>query len=458
LIPLRTLILGRQASGKSLWIDKMLKGEDLPEPLGFLKDINTLSLNQEDQNRFFKEERHRDQSDILQYQDMGTLLGDFLGSEYVKEPAAYGNYLNMENLLQQGMAFLSTGERRKAFILHRLLQKPHVLILENPSTGQDRQSRLDLIHFLSDCPIPLILLLSRSSDIPQGFNCGFLLEESRFKGPYEKSQLLDLFQRHSQAVKIQAPLPPPPHPHPQEIQSNQETKALIELKGVNLSYYVKRVLNDIHWTVKPGEFWQLIGPNGSGKSSLLSMINGDNPRAFGQPITLFGKIKGSGETLWDLRKKMGLFSMDLQQHYPGRVTLAQVILSGFHDSLGLYEKPSGYEKLMMKEWLNIQGMHFSEDQLFKDLSPGKQRLILLIRALVKHPPLLLLDEPLLDLDENNAGLMAQLINLMAEESTTALIFVSHREEPTLKAPQILELCTDSMVIIGIIRKSIDESK
>lgn len=415
-------------------MERLLAGE-IPHPdWEDYRGLKLLGLSQEEQSRFLDRERKLDQSDILEYQDKGTLLKDFLGP-LSSASEAHGLLVefDLQKLQDQGMRFLSTGERRKAFILRLINAEPDVILLENPLAGLDQATAIELKQWLNALSIPLLLILSRFEDLPTGCTRLYRLADSKVSGPYTPEDFPPLNDRPP--FTWQSPLPPPP----KEQEIFPPRSILFRMEGVNLSYYGKPVLEDIHWEVRKGEFWQLTGPNGSGKSTLISLINGENPRAFGQNIELFGRPRGSGETLWDIRRRIGDLSPVLQQDFRLPLTVGEVLISGFFDSIGVYDRVKGYQRYLAEQWLERSSLNSVMDHPFKELSQGEQRLVLLMRALIKHPPLLLLDEPLLALDEEAAHSLAELVNLAAEESESTLIFVSHRPEKALKATHTLQL-------------------
>lgn len=212
---------------------------------------------------------------------------------------------------------------------------------------------------------------------------------------------------------------------------NYEGDYLIQLKNVGVQYDGKPILKDINWAVKTNEYWELAGNNGSGKTTLLSLITGDNPKAYGQDITLFGIKKGSGESVWDLKKHIGYFTPAMTDRFGGYHSLENMLISGLLDSIGLYIRPSDMQRRFAKAWLRLIGMEEMKDRYFHDLSMGQQRLVMCARAMIKHPLLLILDEPTAGLDDASALLFVSLVNKIARESNTAIIFVSHRGEPGL---------------------------
>ena len=206
---------------------------------------------------------------------------------------------------------------------------------------------------------------------------------------------------------------------------------VVQLKHVNITY-ARPVLQDLNFTVNPGEHWQITGPNGAGKSTLLSLITGDNPLVYANDVTVFGIKRGSGESIWDIKKYYGYVSGSLHLDYRVSAPVINVVLSGFYDSIGLYQRPGDEELKLARQWLKLIGLSDKEHQSFKTLSFGQQRLLLIVRALVKNPPLLILDEPLQGLDAFGRALVRAFITYIMEHGRTSVLFVSHHQED---APQ-----------------------
>ena len=220
---------------------------------------------------------------------------------------------------------------------------------------------------------------------------------------------------------------------------NQDYKSIVKFEGVSVSYNEKVIVKDITWDVKKGEFWQLIGPNGSGKSTILSLITGDNPKAYGQNIYIFDKKKGTGESIWDIKSRIGHFSTNIAELFKRNQTVGQMILSGFFDSIGLYKEPSDLQQHKAEQWLEIIKMTHLKDTYFNRLTLGQQRLVLIVRALVKQPPLLILDEPVEGLDQENTNLVTELINTLLEKTEITILYVSHTIEKSLAPTNVFEL-------------------
>jgi len=211
------------------------------------------------------------------------------------------------------------------------------------------------------------------------------------------------------------------------------------LNDVSVSYDGRQILNKISWTINASEFWQIVGPNGSGKSTILSLITGDNPKGYGQDLILFGRKKGSGETVWDIKQNIGYFTSTMTQFFSRMDSIEKMVISGFFDSVGLYIIPSELQVKTAHDWLKIIGLYEDRNKPFCFLPLGRQRIILVARAMVKHPPLLILDEPTSGLDDTNVAIFTALINKIAAESTSAILYVSHRAEKGLTPQYVYEL-------------------
>ncbi|MEJ2584309.1 MAG: ATP-binding cassette domain-containing protein, partial [Robiginitalea sp.] len=276
----------------------------------------------------------------------------------------------------------------------------------------------------------LIQFLSRPEDLLAGIGKTAFLSGSALKG------FPDYIPREGEQKPPQPfskPLPPAPD------SENNPSEILVDFRKVSLSYEGRPILNDVTWRVKQGEFWELRGPNGSGKTSLITMITGDNPKVYGQPVYLFGTKRGSGESVWDIKERIGYFTPAMTDRFRGYHKTLHMLISGLTDSIGLYLRPTDRQIQLAGAWLQLLGMENRAEVSFQDLTEGQKRLLMCARAMIKHPPLLILDEPTAGLDAASAHLLVSLVQKMAHESKTAIVFVSHRREPGLKADYIMEL-------------------
>lgn len=335
-----------------------------------------------------------------------------------------------ENTSLQSM---SSGQQKKALLTYLISKKPHYIILDDIFSSVDKETQhfiIDNLNKISGSTL-FIQIFFRRQDILDCVHTVLTVKgENTIVSKLSSEQFLQqkLHIEQSQQITL-------PHLFGE---TSEALNPLIKLNSVNASYGNKHVLKNISWTIRSGEFWQLIGPNGSGKSTLLSMIFGDNPRGYGEDITLFGRRKGSGETIWDIKKRIGYFTPTMTQQFTHEDSVENMIISGLVDSVGLYKKPTDLQRRVAHAWLEVLGSSFS-NKSFRALSFGQQRIVLVVRAMVKHPPLLILDEPTVGLDDENTLLFVNLINAIASQHKITIIYVSHRPEPNLRPDKIFEL-------------------
>lgn len=342
----------------------------------------------------------------------------------------------------QSLKSMSSGERKKALLNHILVGSPDYLFLVNPYDNLDMRSQNDLktrLERISKNTI-LIQLVSRIEDILPFTTDYFTFEQSNLVHYENKNALLEINTKHSGHFDATIPSPL------QKIEIEYEE--LVVFNNISVSFNGKPVLKNIDWTIKKGSFWQLIGPNGSGKSTLLNMITGDSHKGYGQNLILFGNRKGSGESIWDIKKYIGYFTPSMTDKFKGYHTLENMLISGLHDSVGLYIKPTDIERKIALKWLELLGFNNKKDFYFHELSTGEKRLLMVTRAMIKHPPLLILDEPTADLDDRNASFFIRLINKIANETSSAILYVSHRTENGLKPQFTYQLSMNENGSIG----------
>jgi molybdate transport system ATP-binding protein len=203
--------------------------------------------------------------------------------------------------------------------------------------------------------------------------------------------------------------------------------SIVKMNNVTVQYDEKIVLENISWEVNKGERWLLSGPNGAGKSTLLSLITADNPKAYANPVYFFGKKRGSGESIWDIKKRIGFISPELHLYFNQSSTCFEAVASGLFDTIGLFRQISDKDTELVNDWMKFCGIENSKQKRLYELSAGEQRTVLLIRALVKNPPLLILDEPCQGLDNERKEEFLELVNEVCLAGNKTMIFVSHYE-------------------------------
>lgn len=400
-------------------------------------------LSFEQLQQLVSEEWQRNNTDLLSADedDTGRTTAEIIQEE-VNAPQRcqqLATQFNISHLLSRRFKYLSTGETRKTLLCQALMSQPDLLILDEPFDGLDVAARAQLAKMLSAlCAqgVTLVLVLNRFDDIPDFVRFIGVLADCHLMhtGPRQQimSEALIAQLAHSENL---AGLSLPDAENPQQQVRPPQDKPLITLHNGVVEYNDHPILHNLTWQVNPGEHWQIIGQNGAGKSTLLSLITGDHPQGYSNDLTLFGRRRGSGETIWDIKRHIGYVSSSLHLDYRVSASVRSVILSGFFDSIGIYQAVSDRQQQLADQWLALLGFSTTTaNQPFHSLSWGQQRLALISRALVKHPALLILDEPLQGLDPINRLLVRRFIDVMISEGETQLLFVSHHAED---APQCI---------------------
>ncbi|MFN2329228.1 MAG: ATP-binding cassette domain-containing protein [Chromatocurvus sp.] len=359
--------------------------------------------------------------------DSGTTVADLLPRS--SDPAdreAWIRRLDMTSFLNSGLRYISTGQMRKALLASAILSRPGLLILDSPLDGLDAGSRDTLasaLEGLLQTDQPVLLLAREMEDIPQRCSHVLVLDRGRILAAGKRdavlkdAAVLQLMQPSALALRAL----PPPAPRPYQLNGGD----LVRLRGVNVSYGDTRILRDINWTFAVGDHCCISGPNGCGKTTLLGLITGDNHKAYGQDVELFGRRRDSGESVWEIKQKFGQVDTQLQLTFSRGMRVVEVVTSGFFDSVGLFDDWTESQRDTAAAWLDTLGLAHAAGDAFDALSFGMQRMVLLARAMVKAPRILVLDEPTLGLDGYHRGLLLHALEHIVTESDTQLLFVSH---------------------------------
>jgi molybdate transport system ATP-binding protein len=328
----------------------------------------------------------------------------------------------LEQLLNKQVILLSNGETRRLLLAAALVKQPALLLLDNPLSGLDQSARADFELFLSEIiesGIHVVLSLS-PKELPKAVSHVAVLENGKIKSTSSKINFLTSSSAETANYysfnKLDGWL---------SKWKNPDFNDILELINGHVQYGNKIILDGINWKIKKAERWSLTGHNGAGKSTLLSLITGDNPQAYSNQIYLFGKKRGSGESIWELKQKIGYASPELFQYFPQDTTVAHAVESGIYDTVGLYRQPSIENAKIVSELMEALGIYQYADCLLRDMATSVQRICLVARALVKFPPLLILDEPCQGLDNNQIEQFRELIDRICEQTSVSLIYVSH---------------------------------
>ena len=334
--------------------------------------------------------------------------------------------LKIPALMDKELIKLSNGETRRVMIAKSLLKQPVLLMLDNPFSGLDVQTRKNFSEMVNRIIAngTTVLLVTSPTEVPENITHVLTLEEGRITGKYTREEYLKIPQpvaTQSWQVdeeKIRAIVKNTPSPF----------ETIIRMEHIKVQYGEHLILDDVNWIVKPNEKWALLGHNGAGKSTLLSLINGDNPQAYAQELYLFDRKRGSGESIWDIKKKIGFVSPELHQYFQAGSNCLQVVVSGFFDIIGSNRQGTAEQQEHAAAWMDILDIAAYANQAFKGVPESVQRLTLLARALVKEPPLLIFDEPCQGLDLQQKEHFKHVIDVLCDVMDLTLIFVTHYQE------------------------------
>lgn len=325
---------------------------------------------------------------------------------------------NLQQHKNSPLQQLSSGEYKKSQLVKALLQQPDMLILDEPFVGLDIYTRQQLqlqLDNLIKAGVKIIIIC-QPRDIPSFVTHVAMLEKGKLIA-FSKIDNTEIKTAKNKIAFATYPVPP--------YHVAENFSYIVRMQNVSVRYGEAQILKQINWEVKQGEKWLLSGPNGAGKSTLLSLINADNPQAYLNDITLFDKRRGTGESIWDIKKNIGYVSPELQWYFDINTTIFQAIASGLFDTIGLTHQLNTVQQSTVNNWIESFGLTNYKDRLFSTLSAGQQRLVLLARAAVKNPPLLILDEPCQGLDEQQKAHFLHLVDTICQNSHCTLIYVSH---------------------------------
>jgi len=326
--------------------------------------------------------------------------------------------LGIEQIMDRIVISLSSGEFRRFQIAQILAKMPTVLIIDNPYIGLDTMGRELVADLLSRLPevmgINVIIVVNRLPHTFKGFTHIINVEN----GTISKSVINDTKEdttSQSSTLKINKA-------------TTNSQEVVLDARNICIKYGQRTILRDLNLCIRKGEHWAIKGRNGSGKSTLLSIICADNPQGYACDITLFGRKRGTGESIWDIKKRIGFVSPEMFRSYRRNVLVKDIVASGLYDTNGLFRTPKQDDYAKIEKWMLIFGINEWSERSYLKLSSGEQRLVLLCRAFVKEPELLILDEPFHGLDENNINLAKKIIHNYFEGNNKTLFMVSHYNE------------------------------
>lgn len=427
-----TCIIGKTGSGKST-LGKILAGVLHPTE-GTLESPASTSQFVEQQDNFFSLSSMRETYYGQRYENFWTSNVPLV-SNYLSEcDSILFDTLRIKPLEQRKLLQLSNGERKRVQLAYALMHNPNLLVLDQPYIGLDAESQEILTKTLSNLHgTTTIVIITNSSTIPHFTDNIIELEEGRMV----QNTLFNTFTKSKEitlnySTKTELHLPPP-HSEPKQYNT------VVRMQDISVAIGGTAILSNISWHIKQNEKWLLTGHNGAGKSTLLSLITGDNPKAYNNNITLFDKPRGSGESIWDIKQKIGFVSPELHLYFMRKNKLTafsetyrannldclSVVTSGFNDEVGFSSKVSAKEKSIAQQWMKNLHLQQLVNKQFSEVSLGEQRMLLLIRTIIKQPHLLILDEPCQGLDAEQVRYFLSILESLSANIMTTMIYVTH---------------------------------
>lgn len=425
--------IGGNGSGKSAFSELFKQGLNIVDgQISGLDNTSVAIVSFSEQQHLIDREKERDDSDITNEVFEGTPVIELL-LEVNQDQTAIDHWVthfSIAHILNKGFRKLSTGESRKVILIRALLKNVDLLVFDEAFDGLDAQSQQNLSQTLDQLhrqKQTLILISNRLDEVPDwishmGFlhNCQLLAQGNKqqvMANPSVKAFLT------FNSDKLVLPAKDPCSPK----LSLPKAQPLVQLNNGRVAYSDKLIFQNLDWTIQQGEHWSILGPNGCGKSTLLNIISGDHPQCYANDLTVFGIKRGSGESIWDIKQHIGIISAALQWQYKASTNVLSTVVSGLFDTIGLYNQVDDHQKQLALDWLEQVGLADQANHALSQLSYGEQRLVLICRAMIKQPALLILDEPCQGLDEPNRQLVLGFISKLAQQNSTALLYVTHHQ-------------------------------
>lgn len=327
--------------------------------------------------------------------------------------------LGLEDLVEKDFLSLSLGQAKKILIARAIVHEPSLLILDEVTTGLDSQSKttmLETIGRLAENGTQVLCAAHAPEDLPDGITDVLHLDGGRIVAIRSYEEMPSA--KGKTGAHPMAPSPP-------ESSASSQGTPLIAIENANVFRKGKRVLNGIDWVIQPGENWAVLGRNGSGKTTLLRLLCGDLPSAWGGTIRRFGNE--NAHTLWEIRQNISLVSADLQAWHDCPQTGLDTVVSGFFGSIGVHDPVRDHQVRAAWQWLAEYDLEELGERDIQTLSYGQLRMLLILRAMVTNPTMLLLDEPLSGLDSDMGARVLNLLDSLAARGI-ALVYVTHKME------------------------------
>jgi molybdate transport system ATP-binding protein len=349
------------------------------------------------------------------------------------------------HLAERSFLSLSYGERRLTLLARTLASQPKLLLMDELLSGLDEANHARALRWLNETKrsqMPWVLATHRVEDVPSSATHALVLETGRvvYRGVLRNAPLRKWLNEDDSVEPVRLTRRRRLSPDP-----------LVRLERASVFLDEKRVLENLSFEVRPGECWVIHGHNGSGKTTLLRTLYGDHGVASEGRIQRAGIVPGV--PLQEFKEKVGIVAPHLQADHPQELTVAEVVQSGRHASIGLNESASAADRAAAKRSLAFFGLSDMAERTIKEVSYGQLRRVLFARAWVCRPSLLLLDEPFSGLDgPTRLSLMAHVAAMVA--SGTAVVMTTHyRTEWPACVTHEIELSGGRAIYCGPVRSS-----
>ena len=415
-------IIGSNTSG----IDRLVavltdaaEGE-IDKGLRIIDDFRVVSFS--GQQELYEQEVRNDDTDYLDKIDPGTKAKSFLGAHADAQKLI--KLFRLDHIMESGYRQLSSGESRKLLILEAITHGVNHLLIENPYDGLDVDSCREfdrIAQGMQHQGVELVIFLTNLHDIPGWCTHVAKIDKGQLIGTGPRDEMISEISATTEAKQWHSVK----RSREKEMRVREE---LVKLVSAQVGYSERVIFSHFDLVVNRGDHTLITGPNGAGKSTLLAVITGDHPDCYTNELYVFGRRRGTGESIWDLKREMGIVSPALHRnHYVPGSTL-NIVISGFFDSIGLYSAFTATQKRIAQQWLANIGLEDLASVPFRRLSFAQQRLALIARALIKQPKLLILDEPTHGLDDQNRKSLLDFLEMVAEKEVSTILYVSHRRD------------------------------
>ena len=440
-------ILGDNGSGKTTLL-RLLRGDVWPHPASrgrrvyhFPDGPSESPIGARERIAFVSAEAQ----DAYERREWNVRIEDvvrtgFAGGVWVTEPLSDQqerrvdeaiDLLGIGHLRGESILEVSTGEARKALLARALAPRPRALLLDEVCNGLDDASRralLQVISAIARSGIPVVLATHRLDEVVPEVTHAAVLEGGRIRAQGPRASVLPL--RPPAPVPSSPAFPAAPAPGP-------EARTLVSIQHADVLVEGRRVLRDLSWRMRDGENWVVRGPNGSGKSTFLRLLLAEEHAAPGGRIERLDL--GDRPSVWDVKARIGAVTPKLQADHRLDAAGEEVVLSGFFASVGLGGEPSPAQRQAAARWMDRLGVDHLARRRIDSLSYGELRKLLLARALVIEPEVLLLDEPFNGLDPASRAAAMRVVQERCEAGTRIVLVTHHDSEVVPAVNRELEL-------------------